>query len=166
MPACPPHSSPSPSPLSTRTTRQVAEDVLRICLSTCTAAASMLEHEACHLLAPRLVHAVLGADRSLPRDVKRTGLLLICAALFYSSAAYERRPEQRLQLSVNEINERREQRLAVCQASGETSCKTWRRCWLHACSVPVGSPFMLPSSFLVPSHSRRWSNRYCRCWRA
>lgn len=53
------------------------EEVLRICLVRCMHAAATLEHEAGHLLTPGLAHALLGLDRSMPRDVKHAGLGLV-----------------------------------------------------------------------------------------
>ena len=55
------------------------EDVLRRCLVHCVYAAVALPHDAGHLLTPRLAKALLGADRSMPTDVKTAALGLIFA---------------------------------------------------------------------------------------
>ena len=50
---------------------------MRGCLLRCVNAAALLEHEAAHLLTQRLAEALLGARRSLPRDVKTAALGLV-----------------------------------------------------------------------------------------
>lgn len=92
---------------------QVEVEVLRISLQSCTLVAAALQHQAGHLLTPRLTSTLLGAEFSQPSDVKRGGLLLIATALSYCSLAAER--TQGPQLSVDEMNARRQERLRVCE---------------------------------------------------
>ena len=56
---------------------QVLEHVLRGCLAHCMYAAGALPQDAGHLLTPRLARALLGPDRSMPKDVKTAALGLI-----------------------------------------------------------------------------------------
>ena len=121
---------------------QIVADMLCTCLELCMAAARLLEHNACQLLDPRLMSLLLGPDRSIPRTVKRAALglvftvsfrtvslvslLLVCAsrttdpadcmqALSLASQTHE--PDHSTELSVDETNQRREQRVQLCQAS-------------------------------------------------
>ena len=56
---------------------QVLEAVLRGCVAHCMYAAGALPQDAGHLLTPRMVRALLGPDRSMPKDVKTAALGLI-----------------------------------------------------------------------------------------
>ena len=51
--------------------------MLSICLARCVVAAGVLKHDAGHLLTPHLARVLLGAEHSIPVDVKRAGLLLV-----------------------------------------------------------------------------------------
>lgn len=120
---------------------QVLEDVLHTCLVQCISAAQWLQHESRHLLDPLLLPSLLGADRSMPRGVKRAGLGLIYTVrsqpgtffklflvmvkqrvsdpvmqvLSLSCVALER--QHSMDLSVNETNRRRGERLQLCKVS-------------------------------------------------
>lgn len=50
-----------------------------MCLPRCLEATALLRHKAGHLLTPQLADRLLGAQWSVPRDVKRIALGLLAA---------------------------------------------------------------------------------------
>ncbi|PRW59310.1 Cell division cycle-associated 7 [Chlorella sorokiniana] len=92
---------------------QLLFDSLQLCLLE----ASELKHDAIHLISPRLVAALLGSGRGVTHESKLAGAGLVFCALKFSCLQQER--QQELQLSVDEINRRREERLSMCQVVKE-----------------------------------------------
>ncbi|KAI3438582.1 hypothetical protein D9Q98_001007 [Chlorella vulgaris] len=92
---------------------RVVEDILRICLVQCMAAARLLGYNAGHLLDPNMMKLLLGTDRSVPRDVKRATLALVFTVLSFTSDANEQ--QHSMDVSVHETNRRREQREHLSQ---------------------------------------------------